>query len=132
MSSPTPARAVRATSPRWRRHSRTSIASSSWSSSRQGERSVEPLADGDGLSIANASQHLQHLRRAGLVATRRQAKCVLYHLADEAGRPGCGVTTVTERNVGEINRMLRRYFHERDDSSPWRARSFASACGKGR
>src|SRR5215472_7907337 len=33
----------------------------------QGERSVEALAEGSRLSIANASQHLQHLRRAGLV-----------------------------------------------------------------
>ena len=33
----------------------------------QGERSVEVLAQRTGLSIANASQHLQHLRRAGIV-----------------------------------------------------------------
>ena len=50
----------------------------------QGERSVEALAERSGLSIANVSQHLQHLRRAGLVASRRQAKFVLYRLADEA------------------------------------------------
>ena len=31
----------------------------------QGERSVEALAEGSGLSIANASQHLQHLRLPG-------------------------------------------------------------------
>jgi predicted transcriptional regulator len=31
----------------------------------QGERSVERLAQLTGLTIANASQHLQHLRRAG-------------------------------------------------------------------
>ena len=31
----------------------------------QGERSVEILAQKTGLSIANASQHLQHMRRAG-------------------------------------------------------------------
>src|SRR5499427_8067053 len=50
----------------------------------QGERSVETLAERSGLSIANASQHLQHLRRAGLVTARRQAKFVLYRLADDA------------------------------------------------
>ena len=43
----------------------------------QGERSVEALAERSGLSIANASQHLQQLRRAGLVTARRQAKFVL-------------------------------------------------------
>jgi DNA-binding transcriptional ArsR family regulator len=36
----------------------------------QGERSVEALATRCELSIANASQRLQHLRRAGLVTAR--------------------------------------------------------------
>ncbi|MFY9684204.1 MAG: metalloregulator ArsR/SmtB family transcription factor [Pseudolabrys sp.] len=43
----------------------------------QGERSVEVLADRVGLSIANASQHLQHMRRAGLVTTRREGQVCL-------------------------------------------------------
>ena len=48
----------------------------------QGERSVEVLADRTRLSIANASQHLQHMRRAGLVANRREGKFVYYRLVD--------------------------------------------------
>src|SRR6201994_933094 len=50
----------------------------------QGPRSVEALADRVGLSIANASQHLQHLRRAGLIAARRDGKRVIYRLTDAA------------------------------------------------
>src|SRR5262249_27319460 len=50
----------------------------------QGERSVEVLAQKAGLSIANASQHLQHMRRAGIVANRRDGKFVYYRLADDA------------------------------------------------
>jgi len=50
----------------------------------QGERSVEVLADRTGASIANASQHLQHMRRAGLVTARRDGKFVFYGLADDA------------------------------------------------
>src|SRR5882724_9546430 len=50
----------------------------------QGERSVEVLASRTGLSVANASQHLQQMRRAGIVAARRDGKFVLYTLADEA------------------------------------------------
>jgi rhodanese-related sulfurtransferase len=46
----------------------------------QGERAVERLAELSGLSLANASQHLQHLRRAGFVQTRRDGKRVLYRL----------------------------------------------------
>lgn len=48
----------------------------------QGERAVESLAQLSGLSVANASQHLQHLKRAGLVQTRRDGKRVLYRLGD--------------------------------------------------
>jgi rhodanese-related sulfurtransferase/DNA-binding transcriptional ArsR family regulator len=47
----------------------------------QGERPVERLAELSGLSVANASQHLQHLRRAGFVQSRRDGKRVLYRLA---------------------------------------------------
>ena len=46
----------------------------------QGERPVERLAELSGLSVANTSQHLQHLKRAGFVATRRDGKRVLYRL----------------------------------------------------
>jgi rhodanese-related sulfurtransferase len=81
----------------------------------QGERSVEVLAERSGLSVANASQHLQLLRRAGLVAARRQAKFVLYRLADDAVLTMlAGMHKVAERNVGEVARILSSYFHERD------------------
>jgi rhodanese-related sulfurtransferase/predicted transcriptional regulator len=85
----------------------------------QGERSVEALAERSGLSIANASQHLQHLRRAGLLAARRQAKFVLYRLADDAVLTMvAAMHKVAERNVGEVERILRSYFHARDDLEP--------------
>jgi rhodanese-related sulfurtransferase/DNA-binding HxlR family transcriptional regulator len=85
----------------------------------QGERSVEALAERSGLSIANASQHLQHLRRAGLVTARRQAKFVLYRLADDAVLTMlAAMQKVAERNVGEVERILRSYFHARDDLEP--------------
>ncbi|WP_047243910.1 ArsR/SmtB family transcription factor [Chromobacterium subtsugae] len=48
----------------------------------QGERPVERLAQLAGLTVANASQHLQQLKRAGLVASRRDGKHVLYRLGD--------------------------------------------------
>jgi ArsR family transcriptional regulator len=85
----------------------------------QGERSVEVLAERSGLSVANTSQHLQHLRRAGLVAARRQAKFVLYRLADDAVLTMlAAMHKVAERNVGEVERILRSYFHARDGLEP--------------
>lgn len=47
----------------------------------QGERSVESLADAAGLSLSTASAHLQALKDAGLVRTRREGTFVHYRLA---------------------------------------------------
>jgi ArsR family transcriptional regulator len=81
----------------------------------QGERSVDVLADRTGLSVANASQHLQHLRRAGLVANRRDGKFVHYRLTDDAVLDVlAGLRKVAERNVAEVERVVRSYFNERD------------------
>lgn len=49
----------------------------------QGPRTVEELAGQAALSIANASQHLQILRRARLVEAQKQGLFVEYRLADE-------------------------------------------------
>jgi rhodanese-related sulfurtransferase len=46
----------------------------------KGEHAVELLAAGSGLTVANASQHLQLLKRAGLLQSRRDGKHVLYSL----------------------------------------------------
>src|SRR5260221_661701 len=50
----------------------------------QGERSVDVLAERTRLSVANTSQHLQQMRRAGIVVALREGKFVFYTLADEA------------------------------------------------
>ena len=50
----------------------------------QAERGVDEIAQACGLSIANASQHLQSLRRAGLAASRKEGLHVYYSLADPA------------------------------------------------
>src|SRR5882672_6416747 len=85
----------------------------------QGERSVEVLASRTGLSVANASQHLQQMRRAGIVVSRRDGKFVLYGLADEAV---LGLLTalrrLAERNVAEVDRVVRSYFDDRDSLEP--------------
>lgn len=46
------------------------------------EQSVEQLANASGLSFANTSQHLQQLKRLGLVQVRRDGKRVLYTLGE--------------------------------------------------
>jgi rhodanese-related sulfurtransferase/DNA-binding HxlR family transcriptional regulator len=85
----------------------------------QGERSVERLADLSGLAIANASQHLQNLRRAGLVTTRREGKRIFYRLSDETVVSLLGsLRKVAERNLAEVERVVAGYFRERDALEP--------------
>lgn len=85
----------------------------------QNERGVEALAERVGLSIANASQHLQQLKRAGLVASRRDGKFILYRLADENVLALMrALFEVGERNLAEVDRILRSYFSGRDSLEP--------------
>ncbi len=81
----------------------------------QGERSVEILAQRSGLSTANASQHLQQLRRAALVTSRRDGKYIVYRLADPAVLSlFAALRQVAERGVAEVDRIVKSYFIERD------------------
>lgn len=85
----------------------------------QGERSVEALADRTGLSMANASQHLQQTRRAGLIEARRNGKFVHYNLSDTAVLDLVALLThIGERHVAEVDKIVRSYFQNRDDMEP--------------
>jgi ArsR family transcriptional regulator len=85
----------------------------------QSERSVEALAQRAGLSVANASQHLQQLRRAGLVESRRDGKYVLYRLAaDDVVLLLGALRRVAERGIAEVDRIVRGYFNDRDSLEP--------------
>ena len=48
---------------------------------RAGEHTVGGLADALGISYPNASQHLNVMRDAGLVVTRREGTSIYYRLA---------------------------------------------------
>lgn len=81
----------------------------------QGEKSVEALAAKTGLSLANASQHLQALRRAGLVMGARHGKQVIYKLAgDDILDLIAALRQVAERHADEARRVAREYFDARD------------------
>jgi ArsR family transcriptional regulator len=85
----------------------------------QGERIVEVLAEETGLSVANTSQHLQHLRRTGLLKSRRQGKFVHYALADDGILDVlAALRRIAERNVAEVERVVRSYYNKLDDLEP--------------
>jgi rhodanese-related sulfurtransferase len=76
----------------------------------QGERPVDELASSAGLSVANASQHLQVLRRAGLVTTRREGPRVHYRPAgDDVVALWLSLRAVAAARVGDVERAARDY-----------------------
>lgn len=85
----------------------------------QGERNVEALAALTGLSVANASQHLLLLRRAGLAESRRDGKRVLYRLGDDAVIALlAALRGIAERNSAAAHRVIAGYFRDRDALEP--------------
>jgi ArsR family transcriptional regulator len=85
----------------------------------QGERSVDVLAERTRLSVANTSQHLQQMRRAGIVVARREGKFVFYTLADEAVLDlMSALRRIAERNLAEVEQVIRSYFNQRDSLEP--------------
>ena len=81
----------------------------------QGERSVEELAGEISQSVANTSQHLQVLARAGLVRSRREGTRVFYRLAsDRVGELWAAVRDVAVRHVAEVSVLADEYLGERD------------------
>jgi len=85
----------------------------------QSEHAVEDLAALSGLSLANTSQHLQRLRRAGLVRARKSGTRVICRLADDEILALVGVLRrVAERNLAEVDRLVSGYYDSRDKLEP--------------
>jgi rhodanese-related sulfurtransferase len=84
-----------------------------------GERAVEALAGEVGLSVANTSQHLQVLRRAGLVATRREGTSVHYRLAaPEVFELWRVLRTLAATRLAEVERLAAAYLGDLDELGP--------------
>ena len=76
----------------------------------QGERSVEELAGEISQSVANTSQHLQVLARAGLVRSRRERTRVIYRLAsDEVAELWAAIRGVAVRHLAEVSVLADEY-----------------------
>ena len=85
----------------------------------QGEHSVETLAQETGMSVANASQHLQVLRSAHLVEVRRAGIYLYYRLADEdVFSLWQTMRKVGESRIAEIDRIVQTYLHDRSLLQP--------------
>ena len=81
----------------------------------QGDRTVEALAQESALSVANASQHLQALRRAQLVQVRREGLYAYYRLASDDVIRLCQILrTLAEQQFAEMDRLVATYLGNRD------------------
>jgi rhodanese-related sulfurtransferase len=98
----------------------------------QGERSVDELATLTGASVANASQHLQKLKAAGLIAGRKEGQYVYYRLAgDEVVALVGALGRAGEAYLADVERTVRAYYAARDDLEPVPAREVLDRARKG-
>jgi rhodanese-related sulfurtransferase/predicted transcriptional regulator len=82
----------------------------------QAERSVEEIAAELGQSVANTSQHLQQLLRAGLVRTRRDGNRIYYSLAgDRVIELWQVIREVAAEHVEELDQLAAAYLGDRSE-----------------
>ena len=85
----------------------------------QGERSVESLAAETGMRIGLTSSHLQVLRAARLVETRRDGARIFYRLAgDDVYGLLAGLREVAHGRLAEVDQVVRAYLGSPDALEP--------------
>jgi rhodanese-related sulfurtransferase/DNA-binding transcriptional ArsR family regulator len=85
----------------------------------QCEYSVDELAKAMKLSVANTSHHLQQLRQAGLVTTRKEAQRVFYRLnGEDVVELLESLRRVAERHLGEVDHLVHTYLDSKDSMEP--------------
>jgi rhodanese-related sulfurtransferase len=76
----------------------------------QGEKTVEAIAGEINASVANASQHLQVLRQARLVSTRRQGHFVFYSLANPSVfQAWQALRALSIRQLPDVERVVQEF-----------------------
>jgi rhodanese-related sulfurtransferase len=85
----------------------------------QGERTVEDISRQASIPIANTSQHLQSLRIAGLVKTKKDGLYVRYRLSDPLVLEMLlALRKLAEGQLAEIDRITREYREHHPDIEP--------------
>ena len=98
----------------------------------QGERTVEVLAEATGMTVANTSRHLQVLRTARLVASRKEGVFVTYQLADQQV---CeffrAMRLLAESRLAEVEQITRDFLAGREGMVPVDRRSLLDSVRQG-
>lgn len=80
----------------------------------QGEKTVEEIASETNVSFANASQHLQVLKAANLVAIRRQGNHIYYSLAhEEIYRSWQALRQLGLEHIAEMEKLVKDFREKR-------------------
>lgn len=78
----------------------------------QGERTVEGLARAAGMGMTTVSAHLQVLKLANLVSTRREGTKVFYRLAgDDVAELYTAMRTVARERSADVSQALEAYLN---------------------
>lgn len=98
----------------------------------QRERSVDELAAMTGMSVANTSQHLQALRQAALVTSRKEAQRVYYAIAGDDVVQACRLLRgVAENRIAEVDKLVRDFIGHRDELEAIPAKEVLERAKKG-
>jgi len=97
----------------------------------QGEHNVEVLSKMTGLSIANTSQHLQQLRQAGLVKSRKSGQHVFYCLTDDTKILNLIklIQSLAMENITEIKSIINEHPDQLHESGSINAADMLSLAG---
>lgn len=98
----------------------------------QGPRSVESIAQQTSMTVANTSRHLQVLRSAGLVTSSRDARHVVYRIADPTVLAGFrALREVAEARIAEVRYLAEAFFGEVDGVEPLDIAQLLERSGQG-
>ncbi len=98
----------------------------------QAPRTVEVLAQETGLSVANASRHLQILKGARLVESERQGPMALYRLADGSVEHFFGaLMKMAEGRLTEISHITKQFLNGKEGLEPVDRKALLKAVRKG-
>ena len=98
----------------------------------QSEYNVEELSRLTGLSVANTSQHLQQLRQAGLVVSRKQGLNVYYSLSGDDVIALLNVQRkVAEQHIAEVNKLVDSFLTVKDSLEPLARKELLSRVKQG-
>lgn len=85
----------------------------------QGEKDVDTLTKETNMNFANTSRHLQILKNAKIVLSRKDGVRVIYYLAnDEVIKCWKNIQSLAEQSAAELREVIKSFLEERNIFEP--------------